>query len=653
MAHRQHQTALDLTSAEAANFANRLGSQSSLYLQQHADNPIAWQPWDEAALALALRLDRPILLSSGYSSCHWCHRMAQESFDDPSIAEIINAAFVPIKVDREERPDIDDRYQRAVEMLTGRRGWPLTLFLTPVGEAFAGGAYFPPTADPHLPAFRDILLETAHRYRRGDIPARITNPSNGRVVPGATASSALDQSALDHAAMTVLTACDPLAGGVGGAPKFPHLPLIDLLLRASERIGEPRFAAAARRALDAMCSGALYDPIDGGFARYCSDAHWQVPHYEKMLYDNAQFVATLSHAHRQHPSILYAGCVRETIAWMDHRLALPNGAFGASLSAESRGTEGGAQRWSLAEISEALGGDTRFFASIYAVPASVEPPAPLRRLRRALSASQEERVRSCLVKLRRSRANYPSAPRDDKLIAQWNGLAIRGLALAAATFGVRGWLSRAEHAFQTCDTIFSRSEDRLWRVPDSVEGMLGDYAAMGLAALALHDATGVDIYLRRAQCWAEISKTIVQSSTVAAEDDAISSGPALALELLARLAALHEFPADPDFLIERFAGVFAEAAAQPLTHAGLLNAADTAMRPTSITLLVGDDDTISRHWRMQLLGHADAATVISSNQYGGGQIRAVLCRDRQCSPPLADLASACVALGERGVNSSS
>ncbi|MEE8546015.1 MAG: thioredoxin domain-containing protein, partial [Alphaproteobacteria bacterium] len=353
--------------------ANVLDRETSPYLLQHADNPVHWQPWGAAALERAARENKPILLSVGYAACHWCHVMAHESFEDPETAALMNAHFVSVKVDREERPDIDAIYQTALALLGQHGGWPLTMFLSPDGEPFWGGTYFPPDSRYGRPGFRDVLRRL-HQIYSSDQDAVIKNrgalrealeklsePTPG--TPAVTPTLGL----LDKVAEQLVGQVDFQHGGLGGAPKFPHVPVFELLWRAYLRSGSAPCRDAVLVTLERMCQGGIYDHLSGGFARYATDGQWLVPHFEKMLYDNAQLLdlLTLVWQHGRQP--LHAQRARETAEWVIREMRAAGGGFAATQDADAEGVEGKFHVWDEAEIDALLGPGAESFKTAYGV----------------------------------------------------------------------------------------------------------------------------------------------------------------------------------------------------------------------------------------------------------------------------------------------
>ncbi len=418
----------------ATSHENRLGHETSPYLLQHKHNPVDWWPWGIEALAEAKRTNKPILLSVGYAACHWCHVMAHESFEDAATAQVMNDLFVNIKVDREERPDIDQIYMSALHHLGEHGGWPLTMFLTPNGEPFWGGTYFPNTARYGKPAFVDVLREVERVFRekpksveqnRSTLMAQLTASAKpeGRVVIAAPD--------LDRAADQLLGIIDPVNGGIRGAPKFPQSMMLEFLWRAGERTNNSRCFAAADLTLARICEGGIYDHLGGGFSRYSVDERWLVPHFEKMLYDNALLLELLALAYLRSSNDLFRRRARETVAWLAREMTTPEGAFCASLDADSEGEEGKFYVWSLDEVTSALGkDDAAFFAAHYDVAAegNFEGHNILNRLKHMpRSTEDEQRLAPLREKLLSVRDKRVRPGLDDKVLADWNGLMIAAL----------------------------------------------------------------------------------------------------------------------------------------------------------------------------------------------------------------------------------
>jgi len=501
--------------------ANRLARATSPYLQQHADNPVDWWEWGPEAFAEAKRRDVPVLVSIGYAACHWCHVMAHESFEDPEIAGLLNARVVAVKVDREERPDVDTVYMAATQALTGSGGWPMTVWVTPDGRPFYAGTYYPPRPIGGTPAFRQVVEAVAEAWatRRDEVVASAARISAAvaRAGPAADGSVPLDALLADTALTATGVAYDEVRGGFGGAPKFPPSMLLEWLLRRSRR-GGPRDRRAARamemasRTLEAMARGGIYDQLAGGFARYSVDATWTVPHFEKMLYDNALLVRVYAHWWRATGSPVARRVAEETATWLLAELRTPEGGFASSLDADSPGAdgiprEGAYYVWTPTQLREALGEDDgawvadlcRVFeggsfergTSVLRLPS--DPPDPGR------WAVLRDRLRA-------TRAARPAPSRDDKVVTAWNGLAIAGLADAGDLLGRRDWVVAAREAADLLlrlHLVPGPGGARLVRASRDGEagraaGVLEDYADLAEGLLALVGATGEARYLAAA-----------------------------------------------------------------------------------------------------------------------------------------------------------
>ncbi len=494
-----------------AEDGNRLRGESSPYLLQHQDNPVHWRPWGAAALAEAQAANRPVLLSVGYAACHWCHVMAHESFEDPATADLMNRLFINIKVDREERPDIDHIYMSALHALGEQGGWPLTMFLTPDGTPFWGGTYFPPEPRWGRPSFRQVLMGVAESYRTGAEPVAKNAAALGRHLLAQstpTPGDALTPAHLDAVAAAYLKLTDADHGGLRGAPKFPNPPIFRFLWQNAFRTGTTAGRDAMHLMLERMSQGGIYDHLGGGYARYSTDAIWLVPHFEKMLYDNAQLLDLLALAQADRPNRLYAERAAETVGWMIRDMTAETidgrAAFAASEDADSEGEEGRFHVWTETEIDALLGEAAPLFKRAYDVTAegNWEGRVIPRRMTPLGSDAYEAelcRARAVLFEAREKRVR---PGRDDKVLADWNGLAIAALARGASVFGRPDWLARAIEAFDFILAAMSGPDGRiqhafrLGRV--SAVGLLDDQAAMARAALALHEATGQAPYLDHA-----------------------------------------------------------------------------------------------------------------------------------------------------------
>ena len=677
---------------------NTLGEETSPYLLQHRDNPVHWQPWGPAALALARELDKPILLSVGYAACHWCHVMAHESFEDAEIAALMNELFVNIKVDREERPDIDAIYMNALHLLGQQGGWPLTMFLTPDGAPFWGGTYFPPESRWGRPGFPDILRRIHDIYRddrdkvvqNTELLVAALKDMGGRTAAN-DAAAALTADILNQAAQRILDQVDMIDGGLRGAPKFPQPPLFALLWRAYLRTGEAAYREAVTVTLDRMCQGGIYDHLGGGFARYATDAVWLVPHFEKMLYDNALLIELLTDAWRDSRHPLYARRVQETVDWIEREMIAENGAFAASLDADSEGEEGRFYVWSEAEIDAVLGPAAPAFKSAYGVTAAGnwEGKVILNRsggppLGAAAAEAELERCRSLLLAARAARVR-PGW--DDKVLADWNGLMIAALAQAARAFGHEAWLDRARAAFAAVVRDLSAGDRllhayRAGRARHSA--VLDDYAAMIRAALALFEATMEERYLAQAERWADsvaahyhdaenggyfysaddAEALITRTRTVV--DNATPAGNGVMAENLARLYLLtgqERYRARAQEILDAFAG---DVRRNALAAPSLLNGFDLLLNATQI-VIIGEADDPAADALARAAFAAPAANLVLQRLRPGaalppthpargkepraGAATAYVCVGTTCSAPITDaiaLADALAGPGGRG-----
>ena len=493
---------------------NLLEQESSPYLLLHKDNPVHWRPWGPEALAEAEAANKPILLSVGYTACHWCHVMEEESFRDPETAALMNELFVNIKVDREERPDIDQVYQTAANAMGQNGGWPLTMFLTPQGDPYFAGTYFPREDRLGQPAFKKVLSEVARIFREEPDPVANTTARVHQAFANLWARDLrgqLDPSMIDQAAVHIGQKFDIFFGGISGAPKFPSTGLVELLWRAYLRTGLMQFTQLVLTTIDNMCRGGIYDHVGGGFARYSVDERWFVPHFEKMLYDNALMIDLMTLVWQSNRSPLYRDRIEETIDWV-FREMMNEKAFASSLDADSEGEEGKYYLWSESEIDAALMGTfVQRFKEVYAVRREgnfqgknilhrTQSPYPLPEADEALLKRQRELLLA--VRLKR----VPPM-RDDKVLADWNGMMIAALANAGSVFRKADWTNRAIEAFDFVVKVLGDG-DRLfhsWRNGKrSHPAFSDDYAQMARAAFALWEATSDKRFLERAKAWTAI-----------------------------------------------------------------------------------------------------------------------------------------------------
>jgi uncharacterized protein len=437
---------------------NRLADETSPYLRQHADNPVDWYPWGDEAFAAARRDDRPVLLSVGYSACHWCHVMAHESFEDPEIAALMNELFVNVKVDREERPDVDEIYMEAVQALTGQGGWPMTVFLTPDGRPFFGGTYFPSTRRGGMIAFPELCrrIDELWRTRRPDVDSQAgqLTAALGRSALVEPAGGSPGGDALEAAVKALRQQHDDARGGFGGAPKFPQAMSLDLLLRAVARrpVPDADIQGVVETSLDAMASGGIYDHLGGGFARYSVDAVWLVPHFEKMLYDQALLVRAYLHGWRALGHERYRQVLDETVGYVLRDLRHPEGAFFSAEDADSEGEEGRFYVWTPDQVVAALDGDRDLADEVMAFygvtpGGNFEGRTILNRIHArgggAVDLARPPRIEEARARLFAAREHRVRPGLDDKVLTEWNGLMLAALAEAAAATGRRDWLDAA------------------------------------------------------------------------------------------------------------------------------------------------------------------------------------------------------------------
>ncbi len=667
--------------------ANALGAETSPYLLQHKDNPVHWQPWSDAAFAAAKRDNRPVLLSIGYSACHWCHVMAHESFEDDGIAAAMNRDFVNIKVDREERPDVDQIYQHALALLGEQGGWPLTMFLTPEREPFWGGTYFPPEDRWGRPGFPRVLDRIAAIYRDEGDKVR----ANAETLKSALAGLGVNQPGGPVARQTFLQIADFLLsrmdhahGGLAGAPKFPQCGLFDLIWRAWAETGNPQYRNAVLLLLDRMSQGGIYDHLGGGYARYSTDTFWLAPHFEKMLYDNAQILELLAHAWAGTGADLYRIRADETVAWLTREMLIDGRAFASALDADSEGEEGKFYVWSQGEIEELLGGDAAVFCEAYDVSAdgNWEGKVILNRSQRPMlgDADHEAMLERCRAVLLDARAARPRPGLDDKVLADWNGYMIHALALAGAILDRPEWIGLAAGAFDfVLDEMTLDKEsggNRLlhsWREGRAAHPATAeDYASLIRAALTLFEATGEARYLAQARRWTEtidrhfldaadggyflaaddVSGLLVRAKSV--HDNATPSSNGLMVHNLVRLGLLAgdtDMLGRADALVKAFSGELnRNALAAPLLTSGA-RLLETALQ----TVVVGPADAAETQALVRAAWQAPAPARVfrridpqdrlpdghpaHGKGLADGRPAAYVCQGMTCSLPMTDPAA--------------
>ena len=555
--------------------ANRLARESSPYLLQHAENPVDWYAWGEEAFARARDEDRPVLLSIGYSACHWCHVMERESFEDEATAALMNAAFVNVKVDREERPDVDAVYMRAVQAMTGHGGWPMTVFLTPDPTPFYGGTCLPPEPRHGMPAFRQVLTAAADAYhvRRADVTRAAEEMRSLLQRAGARSGQAgpVDEALLERAYRALSASFDVRHGGFGQAPKFPQPGTLEFLLHHHARGGDEQALAMALQTLRSMAGGGIRDHLGGGFHRYTVDARWLVPHFEKMLYDNALLLRLYVAAWQQSGETYFRGVAVDIAEWLLADMRAPSGGFYSARDADSEGAEGTYYVWSLEEVEKVLGEQkARRFTRVYDVSAGgnwegtnilhlPHDPAAIARAEGVEPEALERELAEARAQLLEARAQREPPFRDEKVLAGWNGLALRAFAEAGAVLDREEWVDAARAGLEFVNSQMRR-DDRLlhvWKDGEAkVGGFLEDYAAVGNALLSLHEATLEPGWLVHAHwCVEKIMELfwddadgVFYDAAVDAEalmvrprdisDTSTPAGNSLALELLQRAARL-------------------------------------------------------------------------------------------------------------------
>ena len=648
---------------------NRLAAETSPYLLQHAHNPVDWYPWGPEALERAEREDKPILLSVGYAACHWCHVMEKESFEDEETAALMNEHFVSVKVDREERPDIDSIYMDAVQAMTGSGGWPMTVFLTPEGEPFYSGTYFPNEDRHGMPAFKRVLAAIADAWRDDRAEVKEQSAKVVRAIEGAAAYSASSESLGEEILLAahdgLRQAFDSEWGGFGGAPKFPQPMTLEFLLRCNER-GLESSLEMVRATLDRMAAGGIHDHIGGGFHRYAVDREWHVPHFEKMLYDNAQLARVYTHAWQVTGEERYRRVATDTLGYLLREMRHPEGGFFSSQDADSEGVEGKFFVWSWDELVEAAGEQKA--KALGANPHGNWEGTNVLWDPRG-EASLDDGTRAKLLEIRERRA-HPAT--DDKILASWNGLAISALAEAGRIFGEPAYTDAALGAAGFVLTRLRRDDGRLlraWREGRaSGPGYLDDYALVADACLTLYEATSDVGFFREARGLAadilrlfadEERGGFFQTSSDAEAlvirpkelyDNAVPSGNSAAAVALQRLALL-----TGDAQLEEAAasalGLVRDAMAHHPAGFGLaLSALDFHVAPVREIAVVGDpagaEPLVEEVWGRYLPNHVLAVGEPGSNEVEllrgrplvDGKAAAYVCRRFVCGRPVTEAA---------------
>jgi uncharacterized protein YyaL (SSP411 family) len=657
---------------------NRLAEATSPYLLQHAENPVDWWPWSEEAFAEAVKRDVPVLLSVGYAACHWCHVMAHESFEDPETAALMNTHFVNIKVDREERPDVDAVYMTATQAMTGQGGWPMTCVLTPTGEPFHCGTYYPPTPRGGMPSFKQLLAAVVEAWAERPDEVRV---AAGKLVASlAQHSMALPSSTvdLDGVVASLLGDFDRRNGGFGGAPKFPPSMVLEFLIRHHERTGSVEALSIVESTAAAMASGGIYDQLAGGFARYSVDASWVVPHFEKMLYDNALLLGVYTHLARLTSSPVYTRVAQETAAFLLRDLGTAEGGFAASLDADTEGVEGLTYVWKPAHLIDVLGAeDGAWAAELFDVTPKgtfEHGTSTLRLMREPEDLARFDRVRSALMEFR---AKRPQPGRDDKVVAAWNGLAIEALAQAGMVFQSRTWIAAAKQAAALL-LDFHLVDGRLRRtsrdgVVGSSAGVLEDYSCVASGLLALYQATGE-------ARWLDGAVSLLDSALARFAD---LSAPGAYFDTADDAEKLVHRPADPGdnaspsgasalasalltasvLVGPSRAGVYREAAERAVARAGVLTsraprfaghwlgvASALELGPVQVAIAGSSDSLLAaavakaHGGAVVLSGAPDSSPLLADRPLVDGQAAAYVCRGYVCDRPVTTVTELTAAL---------
>jgi uncharacterized protein YyaL (SSP411 family) len=655
---------------------NRLSESLSPYLLQHAHNPVDWRPWDAAALQESKDLERPIFLSIGYSACHWCHVMERESFENPDVANILNTQFIPIKVDREERPDLDDLYMDAVQTLTGQGGWPMSVWLTPDLQPFYGGTYFPPQPTRGMPGFIPLLKRIAELWKdkRSDVmgqAAELTSEleRQASLAVGKTGDSLPDEGVFENALQHLRGSFDSRWGGFGGAPKFPGHMAIELILRR----GSATDQHMAIRSLDAMWEGGMYDHLGGGFSRYSVDAQWLVPHFEKMLYDNAQLICCYLAAFQKTGDEKYAAIARESLDYLLRDMRDESGGIHSSEDADSEGEEGKFYVFTPEEVRQVLGDEAPRFCETYGITSSgnFEHGASVLHLfdrGKDVPKNQCENFSVLREKLRKTRDARIRPGKDDKVLAAWNGLALSAFARGAQILGDQRYLDAAT----TCAEFIQRE---LWKGGTLLRvyrqgrahtpGFLEDYAAVANGLVDVYEACFEARWLRLAEQLAEAMRSKFEDTkdggffSTEAEmsdllfrqkpgfDNALPSGntlAALALLRLSRHLERDDFRTSAERLLICFSPWMKKA---PRAFPGMINALDSALRAPLEIVISGDlkqagnllaeiHKTFMPHRALSWVGADPALPLHIGKGPAGGSVLAFVCVNNSCAAPVGD-----------------
>ncbi len=657
---------------------NRLADETSPYLLQHADNPVDWYPWGDEALEKARAEDKPIFLSIGYSACHWCHVMEHESFEDEETAALLNEHFISIKVDREERPDLDRVYMSAVQSLTGSGGWPMSVFLTPEGKPFYGGTYFPPEPRYGMPSFREVLrsVNDAWQHRRDELvegSERVVTAVERQMAVGG-AGGELRRSTLNAAARNLKQSFDHDHGGWSSAPKFPQPMALEFLLRYDRTTEDPELLQMATKTLEAMARGGVYDQLGGGFHRYSVDAHWLVPHFEKMLYDNAQLARVYLHAWQVTGRPLFRAVAEETLDYVLREMTDPAGGFYSTQDADSEGEEGKFFLWTPAQVEEVLGDEAARFKRLYGVTeggnfegqtiltfsGDFDERAAMAGARRRLFEVREQRVRP---------------GRDEKVLTSWNGLMLAAFAEAARVLGREDYREAAEHNADFLLANLRDDDGRLlhtWKADSGqaggrakINGYLEDYTHLIEGLLALYQTTFEPRWYQAAH---ELAERMIEHFSApeggffdtsddhealvtrprTLQDNAVPSGNAMAASVLPRMAQLAVEPRYETLAERSLRQVQPVLGRHPLGFGQWLVALDYALAESREIAIVGAPDAPDtrsllrvcnegyRPHQVVAVGQGDAVPLLQDRSPIDGRATAYVCQTFTCRNPVTD-----------------
>jgi uncharacterized protein YyaL (SSP411 family) len=642
--------------------ANRLINETSPYLLQHAHNPVDWYAWGPEALERAAKEDKLILLSIGYSACHWCHVMEHESFENPTIARLMNDNYVSIKVDREERPDLDQIYMTAVQMMTGGGGWPMTVFLLPTGEPVFGGTYFPPEDRYGRPGFPRVLetIAGAYRTRKEEIleNAKGFREQLSKQALRKGAGESIDASLLDHAYRAIGSRFDPREGGFGGAPKFPPSMSLDFLLRYHHRTGDEHALHMTALTLDKMACGGMYDQVGGAFHRYSTDDHWLVPHFEKMLYDNALLARVYVDAYRLIGKPLYKQIAEETLDFILREMRAPDGSFYSTQDADSEGVEGKYYVWNLDEFRAVVGDDAEMLSRHFDVSEHGNwEESNILNVRVEPDPALIPEIEAAKKKLYAARSQRVKPGRDEKILTDWNGLMLRAFAEAAAFLGRDDYREAAEANANFVLTTMWDGHRLLHAFKDGrarFNGYLDDYANLADGLFALYELTFESKW--RDACVQIVDRMIEQfwdsegggfyftgkdheallTRTKDFFDNATPAGNSVAADVLVRLAAIlnrqdyrekaEEIFSATGSLLKQYASGFGR----------LLAAYDFYIGPSKEILIAGSPEAFANALRMRYLPRAVIA-VDAGRPIIDGKPTAYVCENFTCQQPTTDL----------------